>query len=1386
MRELKGNDMKVKNTSPTQPASNAVSVRWLRAGAFVALTVLCATVGLRIALSQGTPPDVVDLGSPPSAKQEEPSNVSLALSVEFPTVGAAYRASEYSHDPINNPYIGYWDAKSCYAYKETGDASSLSGEYFYRTGATNSSGDCSNAYSGNLLNYVATSAIDVLRLALTGGNRVLDTSSATVLERAYLYNGWGLNQPTYFPVRKIHKNHIGKAIPNATPAAKDNYVYAGSCLDRIWFGTTTGNNLDCAAPGKNHELNPTVLAGGKTTYLPMYARVKVCTAAEATTRTDLCARYPSGNYKPIGQIQKKSDGTRLAAFGYLADNSDTRYGGVLRAPMSYVGPDKPNAAGIMVPNGEKEWDGTTGVFFANPKNASFTYSGVVNYVNRFGTTGATKGYYKSLDPVGELYYESLRYYMGLGPTSAAISNYSGLEDGYPVYTTWQDPIANACQRKNFTLVIGDVNTHYDKQLPGHGGAGGTPIDTQDPARGAENLLGSGTFNAADWAKVVANFETNANATYKNSFGVDVSTKGNPNPNSSNDSLNSKKTGSSSRSSYLWAGAAYWAHTQAIRNDSDADGKSKNLVRVNTFTIDVDEGGNGSIEDDNPRAIKPRQSSFYLAGKYGWFNNTDSSKTNRLGPLPNGALGANEDLDGHPYRNILTGALDNSRWEYAGAPNTPDGYVIASQAKKMQEGVARFFNSIGGSITPSSVIGLSSVDFSTASPDGAMFVPQFDSKTWAGRLVKAKVTFNQATGDVAVASSLWDAAKILTDASVATGGVSDPQVKPANRKLFTYSRDGANRGGQILSAAQKGNLDAAVLTSLAIKPSGAPAGISDSDMQDATLNWLRGDRSLEAGAVGGYLRARTSVLGAIVNSGPVYKQGVSDEVGGDGFAQFAQTQKNRAGVVYVGANDGFLHAFRASDGKELFAYMPRAVAELAHRLAAPGYTYQPLVDAIPLVTEAQQVGGDGNPQWKTLLVSGMGGGAQGVFALDVTDPDAFAKSNVLFEFTDQDDPDMGNVLGSPKLVRMKIPGSPAAYRWFVAVSSGYNNYRNDGFASSDGAQALFLLSVDKAPSAAWAENDNYFKIKLPALTPPTGTNRGIALTNPGVALDAQGVATVFYAGDTYGNLWKFDFQLGLDAAKAAVAARKTGSYKPLAVLKDGNSKAQPITTVPQVAPGLGDGYIVIVGTGKYIEIGDAATTEKNSVYGIWDDLQSVGASYEISRARLYPRSFQTSGAKAGKVDGDDTFKYSATNSGYRGWYADLPTTGERIVVEADTRFGYTAVNSFVPPADCTANGTGTLMTFDNLYGTSRSARDERTRPLSRPRIVALDMSGTDSHTYTRRQPSGRRDLTIVSRPVSALGGSGSSDPNVAQGPQVTIKIPGGRVGWREIKNFEKTD
>ncbi|MBV5334023.1 hypothetical protein JZU57_02040, partial [bacterium] len=108
----------------------------------------------------------------------------------------------------------------------------------------------------------------------------------------------------------------------------------------------------------------------------MKAFVQVCDATEGPTRTDadgvrVCKRYPNdtastGVYKPVGELQNKAEGVRVSAFGYALENGNGRYGGVLRAPMKFVGPQYRDTAGFMQSNTQTEWDATTGVFVTDP------------------------------------------------------------------------------------------------------------------------------------------------------------------------------------------------------------------------------------------------------------------------------------------------------------------------------------------------------------------------------------------------------------------------------------------------------------------------------------------------------------------------------------------------------------------------------------------------------------------------------------------------------------------------------------------------------------------------------------------------------------------------------------------------------------------------------------------------------------------------------------------------------------------------------------------------------------------------------------------------------------------------------------------------------------
>src|SRR5690606_1279426 len=158
-----------------------------------------------------------------------------------------------------------------------------------------------------------------------------------------------------------------------------------------------------------------------------------------------------------------ADTIRYSAFSYLNIDGNTRNGGVLRAPQKYVGPtlNIPGTVGATA-NPAKEWDESTGILVQNPHNDSTGNSGVINYINKFGEL---TNVHKSNDPVSELYYTAIRYFKNQGNV-AAYSNTTqeSQKDKFPVITNWSDPIQYACQ-KNVILGIGDVNTHYDHDVP---------------------------------------------------------------------------------------------------------------------------------------------------------------------------------------------------------------------------------------------------------------------------------------------------------------------------------------------------------------------------------------------------------------------------------------------------------------------------------------------------------------------------------------------------------------------------------------------------------------------------------------------------------------------------------------------------------------------------------------------------------------------------------------------------------------------------------------------------------------------------------------------------------------------------------------------------------
>ena len=316
------------------------------------------------------------------------------------------------------------------------------------------------------------------------------------------------------------------------------------------------------------------------------------------------------------------------------------------------------------------------------------------------------------------------------------------------------------------------------------------------------------------------------------------------------------------------------------------------------------------------------------------------------------------------------------------------------------------------------------------------------------------------------------------------------------------------------------------------------------------------------------RIRTQKLGDIVNSAPVFLDG----------------------VIYAGGNDGMLHAFDAATGVEIFAYVPNLVFGNLKLLTEPAYTHRFYVDLPPTVKKGAGV--LGGTSMKSLLVGGLRKGGKGYFALDITDAqsinsEANLASRILWEFPKISDPDMGYSFSKPVIVK----SNSSAHPWVVIFGNGYN--------SENGKSALYIIDPI---------NGDLIK-RIDA-----GAGPGNGLSTP-IAVDPTYDEKVdfVYAGDLKGNLWKFDLRAA-DSNDWGVAFKQSG-VQPLFQAKGPSGTVQPITTRPDVMyHPQKHGFIVCFGTGKYLGDSDYSDDSVQSVYGIWDYGDTV---YDLRSKNMSP-------------------------------------------------------------------------------------------------------------------------------------------------------------------------
>jgi type IV pilus assembly protein PilY1 len=580
-----------------------------------------------------------------------------------------------------------------------------------------------------------------------------------------------------------------------------------------------------------------------------------------------------------------------------------------------------------------------------------------------------------------------------------------------------------------------------------------------------------------------------------------------------------------------------------------------------------------------------------------------------------------------------------------------------------------------------------------------------------------------------------------------------------------------------------------------------------------VNYVRGHQAFEDQgnlAATDLFRERIALLGDIINAQPAYVRNSPFNYTDAGYsdfractegtttvtcpaAQFPSPTIRRRPTVYIAANDGMLHAIETDvnnnpyyqtagistattsddqfssgnntgNGVERWAYIPGMVLPNLYKLASLPYTHRYYVDGSPTVGDiCLSTPCSGLSDWRTILVGGLNSGGRGYYALDVTNPLA---PRALWEFKVRkpsvtacaattaaavgatDDCDLGLSYGNPIVTKLRSTG-----QWVVIVTSGLNNTGLEAGTTNRQGDGMGYLYILDAVSGRILH-------KIPTGVGDPGTAgasysdadpSGLAKINNWVDNSLTDNTTLaVYGGDMKGNLWRFDLD---DTSSTYLSAVN------VAALADSFGKAQPITTKPELGL-ISSRRVIFVGTGRFLGTSDKADTSQQTIYAIADDL--TGNTAVTSRTPLVQQTMTASTTTTRTVSSVQTVDWS--NSAVRGWYIDLPDTGERVNVDPQLQLGTLVVASNVPSTDtCVAGGTAWINTLDFKTGGFIEGATAN--------AVSQKISASVAVGINVIQLPGGKVTTIVT--------TADNQQLPVETPVAPTNFQGKRVGWREL-------
>lgn len=540
-----------------------------------------------------------------------------------------------------------------------------------------------------------------------------------------------------------------------------------------------------------------------------------------------------------------------------------------------------------------------------------------------------------------------------------------------------------------------------------------------------------------------------------------------------------------------------------------------------------------------------------------------------------------------------------------------------------------------------------------------------------------------------------------------------------------------------------------------------------------LDYILGDKTNEESAGlrdNRLFRTRVAILGDVVNSKPAFLGKSNFNYSDSGYQAFKDSTATRAPTVFVGANDGMLHAFDANTLQERWAFVPSVVIPNLWKLADSNYDAKhayyvngdfKLYDICVAANCAAATASD----WRTILVGGLDGGGRGYYALDVTNP---STPKLMWEI-DPSKPgfqNLGYTFSEP--IVTKRSGDK---KWVVLFASGYNNIPDNNTFYSSAESTAFKPNL--TPQFTTGDGKGYLYVvdaKAGTLIgSPIATGVGSTSAPSGLAKISAFIAnakvnnetTYVYGGDLEGNLWRFN----VDSA--------ANSRVRLALLKDQNGLVQPITTRPELGK-VKNAKVVFAGTGKFLEPTDIdySLFTPQTLYAIRDTANDTDTGIIVSNPRTvngFKRQTFAPSSDPTKTDirvsGTSTPVDLATDLG---WYIDLPDLGERQDIAAQLILGTLIIPTRVPTGTaCQPAGYGWLNYVDYRTGAAVQVAGSVSQRFSSP---------IEGFTVTFNKDGGVN--------ISSVGSDGDiRDPVAAPISGTSSSFQVQRSIWREIIDID---